>query len=174
MGTWRRPKGSYVRNTADWYIQQSACVGGYYNDRTHHGVIFDLYNNAQDGSSLHLYEMWLSSDGQDNSPVYPVSGHAATLLSNSFPIVIGHGGLPGQLYYDLIPAITIPLNTASAGAYIVADVSALWLPMQAPGPLQVIPPGYSLRFRVDWNDAIASGGSIISASYYWTVIRDQG
>jgi hypothetical protein len=174
MGTWRRPKGSYVRNTADWNIAQCASVGGAIQPSGNQGVVFDLFNNATDGSSLHVYEIFTFTGGDDIWTAYGVKGHSANFVANASAIVIGNPGPWGALYYGLTPSRgSLPFDTVISAAYTFWDVSAIEQHTSAPGPLMVVPPGYSMR--VDQPSYISGARAVLlSATFYFVALPDQG
>ena len=60
----RQPRGAYVRTTPDRFLARTA-VGGMLRFSTNGTVpAIGLFNNAIDGSSLHVYALWTFGDGE--------------------------------------------------------------------------------------------------------------
>lgn len=178
MPTNRTPKGSYVRSTADFYIDQAATVGGVFWPSTAVVTVLDLFNNAQDGSNLHVYRVFVGNDAAGWYGMTRLQGHGANFLTNSFPVVITGASLPGQLYQDTIapqyPDQPFPKDTALFDAFIgdnEAGTEDMW---NAPGPICVIPPGFSMRVYPFVGANQTGGGGQMSATFYYVVLKDRG
>jgi hypothetical protein len=179
MATRRTPKGSYVRATGDFFIERCATVGGAYNPSAVGAAVLDLFNNAVDGSNLHVYRIFVGDDAAGWYGITTLSGHGANFMQNAVPVVTGAARLPGQLYWDVIP----PQYTATAGALPVnipfSDV--LFMDNEAgsmdiwtgQGPISVIKPGYSLRVYALCSTTFTAGQMIV-ASFYYAALPDLG
>jgi hypothetical protein len=174
VGTWRRPKGSYVRPTGDFFIDRAATVGGFFVPSALLNTSLDLYNNATDGSNLHVYRLWVHNDAETLYFATRVKGHGATLMQNAVPVVVGAGALPGQLYYDTQPQLgaTFPVDTPLSDAYYFGDESGFQAGFAAPGPLAVILPGFSFRVQTALKAAIT--GNLLVATFYFVALPDTG
>jgi hypothetical protein len=170
----RNPLGVYVRQTPDWFIKRCATVGGFYDDTHQNSITFDLFNDATDGSNLHVYKIWINNGGNDGTIISGVQGHSPTLMANSSSVVIGGPQLPGTMYYDLTAGVPYVSNVAKGGRFVYDDVSALWNEFSVEGPIIVIPPGYSLRHVTPYGGSPTSGGITLGMSYFWAVLPDQG
>lgn len=178
MPTNRSPKGSYVRPTADFYIDQAATVGGFFYPSSAVAAVLDLFNNAQDGSNLHVYKVWVGNDAAGLYGMTRLQGHGATFLSNAFPVVITAATLPGQLYQDEIAAqfsgSFFPKDTPFSDAFIADNEAGSQDTWSAAGPICVIPPGFSMRVYPFVGSGQTGGGQLITATFYYIVLKDRG
>lgn len=178
MPTNRTPKGNYVRSTGDFYINQAATVGGAYNPSASVAAVLDLYNNASDGSNLHVYRIFAGNDAAGWYGITELSGHGANLMCNAFPVVIGGPQLPGQLYYDTIdPQFSggpgFPTDTPFSDVLFMDNEAGSMDIWSGPGPIKVIPPGYSLRVYGFTSSTFTAGQEMV-ASFYYVVLPDRG
>lgn len=168
----RKPKGSYVRSTADWFFRSTCTVGGFYETTTPNGVFMDLYNNATDGSVLVVHQIFTNVDGDGIYSATQFQGHSANLMRNGRTVVTGLGAPWGQLYYDLNtnPTIVLPQNTPLSDDFFFYDNFGAGHEFYAPGPLMVLTPGYSMRI----NNMVGfpGGGSALAVTFYYTVMPD--
>lgn len=181
MGTHRTPKGSYVRPTADFYIDRAASAGALVSVvQTNIVPCIDLYNNATDGSYLHVYGVNMSTGGAGPAALRRLSGHGANLLGGNTPVIITAGALPGVLYWDKTAATVIwPSGVAPDGGTDVApyyfnDLTSAVDYFNFGGPLCVIPPGYSLRALITVGFTTGTTTYVLAASFYWCAIPDRG
>ena len=174
MPTYRRPKGSYTRPTPDFFSDRAATVGGVYVAAAPNGVVFDLYNNATDGSALHVWKFWVGNEAGEAYGVTRIHGHGANFLQNSVPVFTDGPQLPGQLYQDtiapLFTGIPAPPGFVQSDAFIGDNVAGTVDIYGSPGPLCVLAPGYSLRVY-----GITGTGYInptqIGVTFYFLAIR---
>jgi len=149
MATYRRPKGSYVRATPDFFGDRAATVGGVYVVAPPDGVVFDLFNNASDGSYLYVYELWVGNEAGEAYGVTRLKGHGANFLQNAVPVFTDGPTLPGELYQDtigpLFVGIPAPPGFVHSDALIGDNVAGSVDIYSTVGPLCVLTPGYSLR-----------------------------
>lgn len=178
MPTNRSPKGSYVRPTADFYIDQAATVGGCFWPSTAIAAVLDLYNNAIDGSNLHVYKVWVGNDAAGLYGMTRISGHGGNFLQNAIPVVITAPTLPGQLYQDTISpqysGFEFPKDTALNDAFIGDNEAGSEDTWYAPGPICVIPPGFSMRVYPFVGSGQSGGGGLITCTFYYVVLKDKG
>jgi hypothetical protein len=177
MGTWRRPKGTYVRPTADWFTDRAATVGGAFDPNAVLATTLDLYNNATDGTNLHVYRLWGFNDAAGHYGVTTLKGHGANFMRNASPVIVGNPILPGQLYQDTIPpqysGFLFPFDTPFSDVLFADNEAGSQDTFAAPGPICVIPPGYSLRVY----SLCGSGqthGQMMTASFYFLALPDSG
>ena len=178
MPTNRSPKGNYVRSTGDFYVSQSATVGGVYWPSATLVTVLDLYNNAADGSNLHVYRVFVGNDAAGWFGMGRLAGHGANFLTNAYPVVITGPTLPGQLYQDTIAPQYVtepfPKDQALFDAFIGDSEAGEEVRWSAPGPLCVIPPGFSMRVYPFVGSNQVGGGGMMSCTFYYVVLKDRG
>lgn len=173
MASYRRPKGTVIRHTADWLTLQTASVGGWFQAApTNRAVGFDLFNNDTAGGSLWVYKVICGNDGDGIFHTALVNGHGANFAQNAVPIVSGQAQIPGQLYYDLYPGLAnlITPNFLISNMLVLLNESAGDDHIEMPGPLAVVTPGYSLRAQNDMVNTTAPEGTMFAASFYYVYI----
>jgi hypothetical protein len=150
-------------------------IGGvYYNAPAGFSSQIELFNNATDGSALHVYRAWVATDA---SGLYWMTRQQGTLGGTpvpSYPIVSNAAALAGLINYANGPEFDwlIPGPLAVPG-YIAADNEAGSLDKwDAPGPICILMPGYSLRVFLPCPHNTAEG--IGAATFYWAVLHDPG
>jgi hypothetical protein len=174
MATDAIPKGTLVRPTPDFYIDQLAIVGGGFTLSSANDVTFDLYNNTQPAAYFHVYKIWVFNDGEGSNAMSIQVGHGANFVTNAFPIVFDAGSPAGQLYQDqaaqVVPSLTIYPTAAPYGSYFVGgDEAAAQHPLGAAGPIAVIPPGYSLRIRS--LNSIGNTNNSLGVTFYYAILN---
>lgn len=178
MGTWRTPKGSYFRSTGDFFIDRAATVGGYYRPSATRATTIDLYNNAQDGSTLHVYRVWVGNDASAEYGMTKLFGHGANFLQNAVPVVTGNPTLPGQAYWDTIPPQYVPTfsptDTPLSDAFIADNEAGSQDAWATPGPICVLPPGYSMRAYSFIGSNQVGGGNVLAVTFYFLAMPDRG
>jgi hypothetical protein len=173
----RNPLGVYVRQTPDWFLRRCATVGGAFWPSAQVGAALDLYNNAQDGSLLHVYRVFVFNDAGAEYGMTRIQGHGANHLMDAVPIVITAPGLPGQLWQDTVPAQfagnQFPKDTAFSDAFMGNNVAGSMDDWHDDGPICVIPSGFSLRVY-GFAGAAQVGGTYMNATFKYAVLSDQG
>src|SRR5215472_3253738 len=114
MGTFRRPKGSYVRPSADFYILDSSSVGGIITVVSPPVPSLDLFNNATDGTLLHVYEVIVGAQGYGPYAIVPIKGHGANFIVSATPVVADEAQPWGQLYWDSQTAVQTWVSGSAA------------------------------------------------------------
>lgn len=161
----RRPKGSYFRNTPDWFFNLAASVGANNPGSAGTNAVCDLFNDASDGSLLYIYAIESFNLGTQSIRVQQFSGHVTGGTSGpSYAVNPNVGKLPGTLYIAQIAGISQP-NT---DPYIFSVNSTSDEYINPGGPVMIVPPGYSCRL---YNNAVAFG---FTCWFYYVVLRDQG
>jgi hypothetical protein len=174
MGTWRRPKGSYVRPTADFFIDRCAIGGVFYQSTAGKVPAIELFNNATDGTQLHIYKLWIQNDG---GYFYIVTRQTGTMGGTTVPVypVIAYGGVPpGIISYADVDSFTYPIPAPfGVGAFIAGNNEAGTLDdFSAPGPICVLAPQTSLRVR--WGEQGPSRPGNLAVTFYYAALPDQG
>lgn len=149
MATYRRPKGSYTRATPDFFSDRAATVGAFYWPSTVLSTTFDLFNNARDGSSLHLWAAFVGNDAAGLYSATQIKGHGGTLAANATAVITASAQLPGQLYIDTqAPQFsTLPWDkdTIFANPWVLDNEAGSLDDLHSGGPICIIQPGYSFR-----------------------------
>jgi len=179
VGTFRRPKGSYVRQTPDWYIQEGSCVGGIITVVSPPVPSLDLFNNASDGTLLHVYQVIVGAQGYGPYALQTLQGHGANLITNAFPVVADDARPWGQLYWDSQTAAQTwvsgsPADGQNYGSNYALDATGSTIDsLQTTGPISVLPPGYSLRVWYPNNFGVGTHATL-SASFRYVEVMDRG
>lgn len=161
----RRPKGSYFRNTPDWFFNQAASVGANNPGAAGTNAVCDLYNDAPDGSLLYIYSIESFNQGTQSIRVQQFKGHTAgASQGRSYPINPNMAQPPGTLFIDQIAGLSQP----TTDPYIFSVNSTSDEFVQPGGPAMILPPGFSCRL---YNNAVAFG---FTCWFYYVVLRDQG
>jgi len=177
VATHRSPKGSYTRPTPDFFIDRACTVGGVYSPVPAVGAALDLYNNATEGSNLHVYKVFVGNDGSELYGITAIHGHGANFLQNGATVIVPGPTPFGQLYYDTVPAqwtgFLYPNNTALSDRLYGDNTAGSTDQWYAQGPICVLSPGYSLRVYVSTGTTVTSA-TPIAVSFYYLQLRDQG
>jgi len=179
VGTFRTPKGSYVRQTPDWYIHDGSSIGGIVTVVSPPVPSLDLFNNATDGTLLHVYQVIVGAQGYGPYALMTLKGHGANFITGAFPVVADDALPWGQLYWDSQTAVQTwvsgtPANGSNYGSAYALDATGSTIDsLQTPGPISVLPPGYSLRVWYPINFGTGTIGTL-SASFRYVEIQDRG
>jgi hypothetical protein len=178
VSTWRTPFGTYVRNTPDFYVD-SACVAAcaYQNPTLHSDdVTIDLFNNADQGQYLYVYDFTVFNDAQGMWAAGLVTGHGANFVTNGFSVISNRGAPYGVVYADLTAAALATDNVippAPTGSYIFGGTdSESFSQHKTHGPVAVIAPGDSFRVRSYISSFFQDHG--IAVTFYYVYLPDQG
>ena len=175
MATNAVPKGTLVRPTPDFYIDKLGMAAAAF-EQSGSGApdtTFDLFNNATDGSNLHVYKIWTFNDGQGMYAFAPFNGHGANFVTNGSPIITGDPAPWGQIYQDsatpvMTGFIVIP-NAAPLGGYFLGgDEGAVQAHFGVGAPLAVITPGWSLRAQSLISTSEINHGLVVT--FYYAVL----
>jgi len=174
MATYRRPKGSYNRPTPDFFADRAATVGAFYWPTAAVSTTFDLYNNASDGSSLHLWAAFVGNDAAGLYAATQLKGHGANFARNSTAVITASGQLPGQLWIDTqAPQFsTLPWDkdTIYADAWVLDNEAGSLDNLHSGGPICIIQPGYSFRVYPLISSA-QSGGDVMAVTFYFLALQ---
>jgi hypothetical protein len=177
MATYRRPKGSYSRPSPDFFIDSACTVGGVASAAAGTGAVLDLYNNASDGSSLHVYNVWVGNDASELYGLTALHGHGGTWLANGVTVIVPGPAPWGQLYADTIaaqwPGTFFPVGTTIGDRLFMNNVAGSQDTWRTGGPICVLSPGYALRVYKSAG-AGTTGTNPMAVSFYYLQIRDQG
>ena len=67
----------------------------------------------------------------------------------------------------------MPFDRPIHSPYAFWDVSALNDEWETPGPMTIVPPGYSMRVSQNNYDGIAKS-VLLAVTFYYTVLQDRG
>jgi len=174
VATYRRPKGSYTRPTTDFFIDRCVIAGVWFTPALTFGGSIELYNNAADGSNLHLYRLWTQNDAAGGYYVTRQTGTQGGTAVQTFPVISSGAALPGIVNYAAIAGTAYPLH----GPFVLSGYMAMdneagsQDTFGADGPLCILVPGDSLRVIQPFGSAIDQG--TVAATFYWAAIRDTG
>ena len=174
MSTTRKPKGSYSRPTTDFFINQCMIGGVVYFAPNGSSAVVELYNNAQDGSALHLYKLWVANDASGAYWVTRQTGAQSGTQVQAYPVVSSGAALPGLINYTTGPVVDwITPSTFVMPAYLAGDNEAGSQDIfSAPGPICVLIPGDSLRVFSPSIGSASQGAAMVT--FYWAAFRDLG
>lgn len=169
----RTPKGAYVRPTTDWFLSRCAIAGVFVNTGAGNGVAVELFNNAQDGSNLHIYKLWVANDAAGAYWVTRQTGTQGGTAVKTYPVVSSGPTLPGLLNYATVAQVDWGAAPFAMPAYIAADNEAGSLDsFGLPGPLCVLVPGDSLTVYNPVGGVFGDG--IVGVTFYWAALSDLG
>src|ERR1700681_1535021 len=106
----RKPSGVYVRQTPDWFLSRCAIGGVFYISTVGMMSGIDLFNNANDGSNLHIYRLWVQNDAEGFYNVTRQVGSLGGTPVDPSPISARGAPLPGIISYADIPNFPAPVN----------------------------------------------------------------
>lgn len=175
MATTRRPKGSYVRHTTDWFIDRCAIGGLFYFPAHGEAGVLELFNNATDGSYLHIYRIWYENEANGQYYFTRQTGTQGGTPIPSYSVVSNLGAPWGLLNYTTIPGLAFPYPLPFVfPAYIAgANDAGSQDTFATDGPLCVLVPGDSLRLITPIASSGISSGEIC-ATMYWAVMPEAG
>jgi hypothetical protein len=178
VATLRKPPGTYARSTVDFYLQTGAVAACAFQNPTIHSddVTIDLYNNADQGQYLYVYDLWVFNDAQGMWAVGPVQGHGANFVTNGFSLISNRGAPFGQVYADLTPAFSAAdeiIPTTPTASYIFGGTdSESFSQPKTQGPIAALAPGTSLRVRSFISSFFQDHG--LAVTFYYVILPDQG
>lgn len=165
MSRFRKPHGAYVRDTQDWFADRRMGGGFYLTAPAGQKPSVSLFNDAADGSMLHVYGFG-----------------ASTTVAGSQCAVAIRSGVLGSLAAGAAVPMTPFFASRAGNIYTSTDVTVspdniIWvigLPNQFDAwpytwPLCVLAPGYSLAVRSNAN------ADFITVMFQWLSMGpDQG
>ena len=160
MSKYRRPHGQYVRETADWFIDRRMAGGAYSGVVAGKFASVSLYNDATDGSVLHVIgatgNTFISPDTVD---LYTHKGVLGTVVAGATtPITPFLTTLWGKIYTSSDAAAT-----SDMGIWTLGLVNAPQ-PWPYNFPLCVLAPGFSLLCQG------STAGADVDMLFHWLVM----
>ena len=165
----RRPLGTYVRTTADWFLNETYSVGSLVGVGSTEFMAYSLFNADQHGrvvvvdaidiylSAAGVLQMWLP---------YGVDG---TQVAAAAPIVAGNPAGTTKLFQYLGGNTRPPLlNTVpiSASWSITGSLTAP-LQVRERGPLAYLKPGYSCAIGT-----LDQVNAELNVNYYFSILKE--
>jgi len=150
MASYRKPKGTYVRPSPDWFINQLAS-GSWYNDQqvgTQYASI-GLFNNDTLGRKFYIYGISVGTFNANTAYGVVLNGTFGSLVTSCVSVDASLPAPPGQIYFTRFgpaapPNVTLaqPAGTRFnlGSGYTKVDVFQDW-------PICVLPVGYSLNIQ---------------------------
>ncbi len=160
MSRWRKPHGQYVRGTGDWFIDRMMSGGAAQLALTGFWAQVMLYNDAQDGSMLHVMgcvgTCTIAAGRVDAFLWNAVAGSIQP--PNTTPINPFLGALAGSIYTN---AASNNLFKAQVGTVGAVNDPAPW---PHDYEMAIVPPGWSLVCQCN----VKNGDC--QASFNWLVM----
>jgi hypothetical protein len=135
----------------------------------------ELFNNAHDGSALHLYRIISNAAGAGPYYITRQTGTQGGTIVPSYPVVSSGSQQPGQINYTDVASSTYPrVGPVGAAAMIVLQNYAADNDyVSTDGPFCVLVPGDSIRV-VNPYQGTEPSSQYLSATFLWLAIRDLG
>lgn len=167
MPSFWKPKGVLSRSPQNWFYNKLAWGGAGFTAPTspppYDSAIISLFNDATDGSLLHVVAISASSDGNIDTDVDFQKGSFGSKVTQGQPARFDQGMPFGQIWRQVVSSLSgtapgpipNPFSTLAAfnGVFSIAG-QTLW----------IVPPGYSLRF------ANSGPFSDIAIGLWWLVM----
>ncbi len=171
MATQQRPKGSRARLTPDWFTDRAATVGAWARATSTNGVQISLFNNATDGSYLHVWTTSIYTDGEGPCFASQLQGSQGTFLQNAVPVVFNVGALPGQIFWNIVPGIpNQPNDSALSDSAYFGEEAATDIFWRCPGPHAIVAPQYSYAITNNQGGGVANG-AILAVTFYYLALQ---
>jgi len=171
----RKPKGTYIRDTADWFYKSRATVGYLFTPADYPSFTnleVALYNDDMQGRLLRIDGIDLIDTTSTDYVAYHAQGVNGSKVSDSVPVYSGMGKLAGALYVYNGPTIfpNMPFPTPSALALDMnlgfGGMAPAFQPIAGRGPIAVVKQGYSYRIN-QWGQS----GPLWGVNFYYTVLE---
>jgi hypothetical protein len=146
MASFRKPKGTYVRPTGDWF-SANLCSGAWYDDTAGAATYLwiGLYNDDNLGRSLYILGISAAMDGANVMAGVVVKGTLGSQVAACVNVNPNTGAPPGKIYSRR----TGPAAPPSVGQAVPAGMAFLigtsfGSPQYTPPfPICILPQGYS-------------------------------
>lgn len=167
----RKPVGTNTRPTADWFAGKTAQAGGIARGSAASGVQISLYNDADQGNYLWVWEIDVGNDASSFYRIDEFQGDQGALLTQGVYVMAGLGAAFGHTSFMDVPAKPFPIpNGYSAptacGADNEAGTTDMW---RGPGPRKVLPPGYSVAVINEYGSGVGNG-AFLAVCFYYTIL----
>ena len=161
MATYRRPKGSYQRNTPDWFTDALAYSSGQVNGGGGGaGLSVSLFNNHPQSYHFHLYGLWVNDSNNEQLFAAVLPGTYGTQYDVAYPVTTDQAQPPGQIFTGATPAGLTLVNQP-----LTWQGNQPTPPILAPWPIAVIPVNYSFVVYNGFSSAA------IIASFWWVALQ---
>jgi len=165
----QKPVGTRVRPSADWFAGATAMAGAIYRGAAGNGAQVTLYNDAPAGQYLWLWWMSVFNDAEGTFQFVAFEGNQGAMLQQGAWITVGRGATFGQVYgVDLAPAgfDFPPFGTQQGCLGGGGDEAGTDTCFRSPGPLAVIPPGFSFGVSNNYISGVISAATFGITFYY--------
>jgi hypothetical protein len=135
-------KGSWARSSPDWLVENAHSVGANNPGAVGLFACTDLYNDSQGSDYLWVYKVTIGNSGTFSIRAQQVQGNCGGVSGPGYCVVIGQAAQAGMLFVNQLASF----NRPNTDPYLTdASSAALVDYIDPPGPVCVIPPGFSLR-----------------------------
>lgn len=167
----RKPVGTNSRPTADWFAGSTATAGGLARAAADDAIQISLYNDAPAGQYLWVWWVSVYNDAEGPYRFDEFEGDEGTLLQQGVYVMAGRGAAFGHTSYASPAALgpDVPNSSAYASAGYGGDEAGTDTCYRSPGPIKVLPPGYSWAVINEWGNGVANGATL-GVWYYYTIL----
>jgi len=169
MPSFRRPRGGYFRNTADWFSDK-LCYGGWYSDFPTAAYPYQsigLYNNSKVGDKFYIWAICVSMDGANAAAGRIINGTAGAKVNDCQYVDALQGQSDGQIYlFTHGPNAPPSVNQAVPANTVFTIGTSFGAAGFAPNiPLVILNPGYSCHMESDGQSPD------VSVSFWFTPMK---
>jgi hypothetical protein len=153
MASFRRPRGTYVRPTGDWFSSKLAS-GAWYVDvlpAASQYLWIGLYNNSSLGQLLYILSISAAMDGANVMAGVVQKGAIGAKVADCVSVNPLNGGPPGQIFMQQTgtPGSTTPQAVPANTAFLIG--TSFGSPQFTPAhPVCILPYGYSCTIVSDF------------------------
>jgi hypothetical protein len=165
MSKWRQPHGQYVRTTPDWFIDNHMFGGSASFAAVGKFSSVSLYNDATDGSTLHVYGLlsFTTTAATVIQVIVTLGTYGPAPQGVTQNVVPYRGLLAGSIYVN---QVVDQNQNNTPWAFPTMNSAAPW-PYDF--PVAILPPGYSLVCEGQKIDAD------VWAYFHWLVMgKNEG
>lgn len=155
MPTFRRPKGTYVRTTRDWFYRDMAIgTADHFHAPPFAYDFVSLFNNDKPGRSYFIEQLSVFTDASFYGFAISVKGPFGTLVGPCTPLSPDFPAPSGEMYSG---QQATQVTGDVVGGYNIGQLGEAYQPTQ---PL-IVPPGYSLIFAGNNNNGLALFATVL-------------
>jgi len=164
----QKPVGTRVLSTPDWFAGQTATAGGLARAAAATGVQISLYNDAPAGQYLWVWWVSVYNDAEGPYRFDEFEGAGGSFLQQGVYVMAGRGAAFGQTYVDAAAGLgpVVPNSSQYPSAGYAGDEAGTDTCYRSPGPVKVLPPGYSLAVINEWGGGVGNGATLGVWFYY--------
>lgn len=168
----QKPVGTRNRPSADWYAGQTAMCGGIARSLAGDGVQLTLYNDAPAGQYLWLWWFSIFNDAEGTYQFISFQGKQGNMIQQGAWITVGRGSTFGQVYATDVPGEGNdfpPPGTQRGSLGAGGDEAGTNTCYRSPGPVSVIPPGFSFGAFNDYSVG-AGDFTTFAITFYYSIL----